>query len=82
LPTKPGAHVRLTNSDGWLFIQIYRWRPSILQVLRIIGPATLRLRRFPREWHSQYAQQRERCQHRHASLTLQTKAAFSIIGRT
>ena len=24
---------RLTNSDRWFFIQLYRWFPSILQVL-------------------------------------------------
>jgi hypothetical protein len=26
---------RLTNSDRWFFIQLYRWFPSILQVLTI-----------------------------------------------
>jgi len=32
---------RLTNSDRWFFIQLYRWFPSILQVLTIIRPETL-----------------------------------------
>jgi len=32
---------RLTNNDRWFFIQIYRWFPSILQVLTIIRPETL-----------------------------------------
>src|SRR5471032_958076 len=36
----PGR-VRLTNNDRWLFIQLYRWFPSILQVLTIIRPETL-----------------------------------------
>src|SRR3954451_10317727 len=36
----PGR-VRLTNSDRWFFIQLYRWFPSILQVLTIIRPETL-----------------------------------------
>src|SRR5712671_3009397 len=36
----PGR-VRLTNHDRWFFIQLYRWVPSILQVLTIIRPETL-----------------------------------------
>src|ERR1700730_14337160 len=38
-----GLHgrVRLTNPDRWFFIQLYRWFPSILQVLTIIRPETL-----------------------------------------
>ena len=35
------GHVRLTNHDRWFFIQLYRWFPSILQVLTIIRPETL-----------------------------------------
>jgi hypothetical protein len=31
----------LTNNDRWFFLQMYRWLPSILQVVRIIGPETL-----------------------------------------
>src|ERR1700726_4402417 len=37
---RPGR-VRLTNNDRWFFIQLYRWFPSILQVLTIIRPETL-----------------------------------------
>src|ERR1700738_3336088 len=39
------GRIRLTNNDRWFFIQLYRWVPSILQVLTIIrscvgiGPA-------------------------------------------
>src|SRR5271156_4917232 len=40
----PGR-VRLTNHDRWFFIQLYRWFPSILQVLTIIRPETLE------RWH-------------------------------
>src|SRR6202142_1403586 len=36
----PGG-VRLTNHDRWFLIQLYRWFPSILQVLTIIQPETL-----------------------------------------
>jgi hypothetical protein len=36
----PGR-VRLTNNDRWLFVQLYRWFPPILQVLTIIRPETL-----------------------------------------
>ena len=33
--------VRLTNSDRLFFIQLYRWFPSILQVITVIRPETL-----------------------------------------
>jgi transposase InsO family protein len=35
------GRVRLTNNDRWFSIQLYRWFPSILQVLTIIQPETL-----------------------------------------
>src|SRR6516162_6577241 len=35
------GRVQLTNQDRWLFIQLYRWCPSILSVLTIIRPETL-----------------------------------------
>src|SRR5678816_4782799 len=35
------GRVRLTNHDRWFLIQLYRWFPSILQVLTIIRPETL-----------------------------------------
>src|ERR1700724_1812171 len=35
------GRIRLTNNDRWFFIQLYRWVPSILQVLTIIRPETL-----------------------------------------
>ncbi|WP_197689219.1 hypothetical protein [Bradyrhizobium erythrophlei] len=35
------GRVRLTNHDRWFLIQLYRWFPPILQVLRIIRPETL-----------------------------------------
>src|SRR5258708_40271653 len=35
------GRVRLTNHDCWVFIQLYRWFPAILQVLTIIRPETL-----------------------------------------
>src|SRR6266446_320483 len=35
------GRVRLTNHDRWFLIQLYRWVPSILQVLTIIRPETL-----------------------------------------
>jgi hypothetical protein len=35
------GRVRLTNDDRWFLIQLYRWFPSILQVLTIIRPETL-----------------------------------------
>src|SRR6202043_3040667 len=41
LRRRPHGRVRLTNSDRWFFIQLYRRFPSILQVLTIIRPETL-----------------------------------------
>src|SRR5262247_1885715 len=41
LRRRPRGRVRLTNDDRWFFIQLYRWFPSILQVLTIIRPETL-----------------------------------------
>src|SRR5580704_6075643 len=35
------GRVRPTNNDRWFFIQLYRWFPSILQVLTVIRPETL-----------------------------------------
>ncbi|MEA2983336.1 MAG: hypothetical protein QOF09_5159, partial [Alphaproteobacteria bacterium] len=36
LRRKVHGRVRLTNNDRWFFIQLYRWFPSILQVLTIV----------------------------------------------
>jgi hypothetical protein len=35
------GRARLTNNDRWFFIRLYRWFPSILQVLTIVQPETL-----------------------------------------
>ena len=41
LRRKVRGRVRLTNNDRWFFIQLYRWFPSILQVLTVVQPETL-----------------------------------------
>jgi hypothetical protein len=41
LRRKVRGRVRLTNNDRWFFIQLYRWFPSILQVVTIVQPETL-----------------------------------------
>ena len=41
LRRKGKGRVRLTNNDRWFLIQLYRWFPSILKVVRIIRPETL-----------------------------------------
>jgi transposase InsO family protein len=41
LRRKVQGRVRLTNYDRWFLIQLYRWFPSILQVLTIVQPKTL-----------------------------------------
>ena len=40
LRRKVHGRVRLTNNDRWFFIQLYRWFPSIRQVLTIVRPET------------------------------------------
>src|SRR6516164_3710107 len=37
------GRVRLTNNDRLFFVQLYRWFPSIRQVLAIVRPETLML---------------------------------------
>src|ERR1051325_9581758 len=41
LRRKVRGRIRLTNNDRWFLIQLYRWFPSILQVLTIVRPETL-----------------------------------------
>ncbi len=41
LRRKLHGRVQLTNNDRWFFIQLFRWFPSVLQVLTIIRPETL-----------------------------------------
>jgi len=41
LRRKMPRRVRLTNNDRWFLIHLYRWFPSILQVLTIVQPETL-----------------------------------------
>ena len=38
---KMKGRVRLTNNDRWFFVQLYRWFPSILNVLTVIQPETI-----------------------------------------
>ena len=35
------GRVRLTNSDRWFLVQLYRWFPSALQALTVICPETV-----------------------------------------
>jgi len=41
LRRKVQGRIRLSNNDRWFLIQLYRWFPSILQVLTIVRPETL-----------------------------------------
>ena len=45
LRRKVHGQVRLTNSDRWFFIQLYRWLPSVLKVIMVIRPE------IPVRWH-------------------------------
>jgi hypothetical protein len=54
LRRKVRSRPQLTNNDRWFFVQLYRWFPSILQVLTIIRPDTLvrwHQAGFRRYWH-------------------------------
>src|SRR4030088_869349 len=41
LRRKRRGRPRLTNNDRWFFIQLYRWFPSILQVLTVVRTEAL-----------------------------------------
>ena len=41
LRRKVQGRIRLSNNDRWFLIQLYRWFPSILQVVTIVRPETL-----------------------------------------
>ena len=41
LRRKVHGRVRLTNNDRLFFVQLYRWFPSVRQVLTIVRPETL-----------------------------------------
>src|SRR4029077_6722030 len=41
LRRKVTGRIRLTNGDRLVFIQLYRWFPSILKVIPVIRPETL-----------------------------------------
>ena len=41
LRRKVQGRVRLTNNDRWFLTQLYRWIPSVLQVVTIVQPETL-----------------------------------------
>ena len=60
LRRKVKGRPRLTNSDRWFFVQLYRWFPSILDVLAIIRPETLvrwHKAGFRRYWRSKSRRQ-------------------------
>ena len=42
LRRKVRGRPQLTSNDRWFFIQLYRWVPSILQVITIIRPRDAR----------------------------------------
>ncbi|WP_036285563.1 integrase core domain-containing protein [Methylocystis sp. ATCC 49242] len=41
LRRKLGGRARLTNTDRWFFVQLYRWFPSVLRGITTIRPETL-----------------------------------------
>ena len=41
LRRKMTGRIRVTNGDRLVFIQLYRWFPSVLKVITVIRPETL-----------------------------------------
>src|SRR5258706_4557246 len=41
LRRKVRGRAQLSNNDRWFFVQLYRWFPSILEVVTMLRPATL-----------------------------------------
>ena len=41
LRRKIPGRAQLSNNDRWFFVQLYRWFPSILEVVTILRPETL-----------------------------------------
>src|SRR4029434_11183827 len=41
LRRKVGGRIRLTNGDRLVFVQLYRWFPSVLKVITVFRPETL-----------------------------------------
>src|SRR5260370_5869424 len=41
LRRKLKGRARLTESDRWFFVQMYRWFPTIMKVVTIVQPETL-----------------------------------------
>ena len=41
LRRKVRGRVHLTNGDRFFFVQLYRWFPSVLNIITIIRPETL-----------------------------------------
>jgi len=41
LRRKVRGRAQLSNNDRWFFVQLYRWFPSILEVVTILRPGTL-----------------------------------------
>ena len=41
LRRKVPGRVRLTNTDRWLLVQLFRWFPSVLPIVTIVTPATV-----------------------------------------
>ena len=41
LRRKVQGRIRLRNNDRWFLIELYRWFPSILQIVTIVQPETI-----------------------------------------
>jgi hypothetical protein len=78
LRRKLRGRVRLTNHDRWFFVQLYRWFPSIVQVLKIIRPETLV--RWMRQSLAQFSGSESSPRIRSLADFITTTSAFRFFG--
>jgi hypothetical protein len=86
LRRKVRGRARLRNNDRWFLIQLYRWFPSILQVVAIVQPQTLvrwhraGFRRYWR-WKSRLGHwrtdMRKRCRYQITTLSIPSRKFHS-----
>ena len=67
------GRVRLTNHDRWFLIQLYRWFPSILQVLTVIRPELT-------PSHTYFTQEAHSSSRSSTYPLLSTTLSFCVIG--
>src|ERR1700686_414607 len=76
LRRKVRGRAQLSNNDRWFFVQLYRWFPSILEVVTILRPETLV--RWHRDGFRRYWRWKSRSRGGRPQITTELRA---LIGR-